>query len=145
MTPIDKIILDNFTFSINLVPKAQLITAHVQIDNENDRRALQRFLGLWNIEALSIIAQGMVTHQSVGLDMQIMEYPHPKTPSYEGVKVGDGMSYTIHLSNESFDQLMLKLFDKLIDEVQAQKSDLALTDEWSQFLEAVATIRQRNS
>jgi hypothetical protein len=145
MTPIDEMLLDKVTFSINLAHKAQLIKAQVVLDDENDLRALQRFLGLWSLDDLNIIAQGIAEKHTVGMDMQEMAYPHPRNPQFEGVKVGDGMSYSVHLTHTILDQLILKLFDTLNAKVQAEKPNLTSSDKWEILLKAVATIRKRNS
>lgn len=144
MTLIDKTVVDNVTYAVNLSGSGQLIKAQVTLDNDNDRQALERFLGLWNFEELNLIAKGIVNRQTIGMDMQEMVYPQLQNPQFEGVKIGDGMTYSVHLTDGSFNQLMLKLFDILIEAVKGTPVDFVSSNEWREFLSSVETLRERS-
>lgn len=131
--------IDNIAFVVNL-SGGQLIHAQVQVDDDDTRQALQRFLGLWSFDDMNMIAEGVAERFTVGLDMQEMTYPEDDSGM---VEVGDGMEFTTALSETEFDRLMLKLFDTLIQAVNENPTDFSSGDEWDEFISYAETVRSR--
>lgn len=147
MTVFDEQILDHINITINYPPsrRQKLIQASVAIDNDDARHAIERFVGLRNIEDINLIASGIANRHTVGMDMQEMEYPHPKNPTTEAIIIGDGLEFSTHLTESAFNQLMLRIFDALIEKVNESDIDFASETAWQGFLQSVETLRDRVS